>query len=275
MRKPLTSSAPTSTSSTTEAPLAEDKEDQDSNNFEQYKRRFKPKSTFSRRPVKKEDDPLPASVNADEEEVAGKKKSFSQTAGSPFGRRRQQQQEKQKRLLDEDKPEEPSVPASLVRINKETPKRIRPGYGRSTTTESSLDNEEEEFGSVLAPPWSATSVVRAASQTGRWKEIGNRRRRCRRTAQDVGQHHFRRPQSGRFDRTGKRLPCPARAVPTGTGGRALGCEHGRGRSATEASPFLLHHGNQWSHPILPIEELFNIRVRDNGTGMWITSARLP
>ena len=167
VRKPLTSSAPTSTSSTTEAPLAEDKEDQDSNNFEQYKRRFKPKSTFSRRPVKKEDDPLPASVNADEEEVAGKKKSFSQTAGSPFGRRRQQQQEKQKRLLDEDKPEEPSVPASLVRINKETPKRIRPGYGRSTTTESSLDNEEEEFGSVLAPPWSATSVVRAASQTGR------------------------------------------------------------------------------------------------------------
>ena len=273
VRKPLTSSAPTSTSSTTEAPLAEDKEDQDSNNFEQYKRRFKPKSTFSRRPVKKEDDPLPASVNAEEEEVAaaGKKNLFGKLPGSPFGRRRQQQQEEQKRLLDEDKPEEPSVPATPVRINKETSKRIRPGYGRSTTTvppptESSLDNEEEESGSVLAPPWSATSEPQAKPEGEKKSEVEGEE-----GAEEVPKIELVSITSVDHkaeDSIEEANDFPVQHEPFQP---ELAAEHlGVDMDAAVPQQEKPRHSfftMATNDPILPIEELLNIRVRDNGKGM--------
>lgn len=175
VRRPVTSSVSTSTSTTTEsvpAFVTDKSQDTKESNYEQYKRRFKPKAS-SNRPVKEEEPVVPAEVapvqiEGQEGDSSGRKNLFGKIPGSPFVRRRnqqKQQREEEERLIAEESPkpvfkeevvEMPSVPA---RPNK----RVRPGqFARTTTVAPVIEpllDDDEDSGSVLTSPnqWPPTS----------------------------------------------------------------------------------------------------------------------
>ncbi len=301
VRKPLTSaSTPSPSTSTTEAtpaPLMDKQEKSDESNFEQYKRRFKPKSSFSRRPMKdhKDDEPVAVDTEINKEEelpaAAGKKNLFGKLPTSPFGRRRQQQEEE--RLLAEEnakspvKPvEELQMPAVPVRVNKENNKRIRPGYGRTTTVtpaaEPSLDDDEES-GSVLVPPnqWSATSEPQdpAKSATPNVEKAQEEEELPKielvSVSSPVEDEHHNKPE---LIEEANEFPIQQQPFPFELDGPTLqdkpeqeaehlGVDMDGDSHTQQEKPRQSFFTMATNDPILPIEELLNIRVRDNGKGM--------
>lgn len=292
VRKPLTSAAAGSTSSTTESvPVSRseklDKTDKvdkpEESNFEQYKRRFKPKSTLSRRPAKEDEASLPAEMPQEELPITGRKNLFGKLPGSPFTRRRaQHQQEEEDRQLAENNAKtavKEEVAESIIppRFNKEG--RRRPGsFARTTTTpsviESSIDGQEESD-SVLAPPnqWPATlepeiSVKSSPSPVQEEEE-------------ELPKIELVSVSSYIEDGQEKKAETPVQEIhadniPSQPAGQTFIDKPDQPIEPTDeeepSSPLLDKPRHSFftmatNDPILPIEELLNIRVRDNGKGM--------
>lgn len=304
VRRPVTASPSTSTSSTTESvPVSVEKsQDTKESSYEQYKRRFKPKAS-SNRPVKEEEPAAPpaevAPADVQEEEPSGRKNLFGKMPGSPFVRRRmqqKQQREEEERLLAEESPK-PVVKEEVVEMPSVPPrpnKRIRPGQFARTTTvapiiEPSLDDDEES-GSVLASPdqWPPTSgpqisiktetssmpkaeeeeesakieLVSVASVEAD-KDIENPKAQPIEEEQDYPTHQ---QQSYAFESAGQ----PFLDKPDLSSERVdsnVEEKEDKEPVPVQEKPRHSFFTMATNDPILPIEELLNIRVRDNGKDM--------
>jgi hypothetical protein len=327
VRRPVTAGPPSSTSTTTteSVPLMEkmDKvpESRESSNYDQYKRRFKPKPSFSR-PSPKEEEPAAspseevasakADVREEEDPSSSRKNLFGKMPGSPFVRRRiqqKQQREEEERLLSEesskgpaaikkesvDKEEMPAVPAGpALRPNK----RIRPGQFARTTTaapivEPSLDDEDEPASSVLASPeqWPPTSephtpvkpeisgglpaaeeeeespkieLVSIAPAPPANEESDNHQPQQHQPAEEPEEFPtHQQPPPFAFESSGQ----PYLDKPDVSSER-MGTEEEQPEPIqVQEKPRHSFFTMATNDPILPIEELLNIRVRDNGKDM--------
>ncbi|XP_057371905.1 titin-like [Daphnia carinata] len=305
VRRPVTAS-PTSTSSTTESvPVSVEKsQETKESNYEQYKRRFKPKASANR-PVKEEEpvtptaEVAPVQVDVQEEEPSGRKNLFGKMPGSPFVRRRiqqKQQREEEERLLAEDSPK-PVVKEEVVEMPSIPPrpnKRMRPGQFARTTTaapiiEPSLDDEEES-GSVLASPdqWPPTSEPQISGKTetssmpkaeeeaesakielvsvasiATDKDIENPEPQPIEEEQDYPTHQ---QQSYAYESAGQ----PFLDKPDLSSERVdsnIEEKEDKEPVPVQEKPRHSFFTMATNDPILPIEELLNIRVRDNGKDM--------
>ena len=282
--------------------------DSKESNYDQYKRRFKPKPSFSRPSPKEEEfaappiDEVPAAkADFQEEDPSERKNLFGKMPGSPFVRRRiqqKQQREEEERLLSEESPkpavkesakeEMPAVPVSSLRPNK----RIRPGQFARTTTvapivEPSLDDEDEPA-SVLASPdqWPPTSEPQSPVRT----EVSSMQRPDEEespkielvsvapapAANEESENHQPHPAEEHEEYPTHQQP-PFAFESSGqpfldkpdVSSERMGteAEEEHGPVHVQEKPRHSFFTMATNDPILPIEELLNIRVRDNGKDM--------
>ena len=278
IRKPATSGFTTSTSTTEQAPTL------DSSAEIPSKRRFKPKSSFSRsRPSLDEDDeesPIAAPLSDDketlqeEETIAAINKNrntFAKIPTSPFDLRRAQLQ-KEAAATGEEVGKQFASEVMVSNHSKKMGGKRRPHQSRTTAQpqpETAFSNDE--LASNLPAPTQPT--VSPQQKAPDDEQVGEEPRIELVEGGDVQAHDAEEQQPHH----------PAAAVPTyeddynyeSESNHQLADEK---KTEMPQEPSYLdtllarnpHHLSSSlfsDDPILPIEELLNIRVRDNGKGM--------
>lgn len=273
-RKPVTSApsvSSTTQSTSTQSVPAEAEKANEETPFEQYKRRFKPKpAAQARRPVKDEEA---ASSNVQQEEVpvGGKKNLFGKLAN----RRRIQQEQRQEEIVAETPHNEeliqPAVKGTTAptvhRYNKDN--KRRPGSSSRTTAAPVVEPLPVDSDRDAVPAPTTTSDVPApvTNPPKDEEEAPKIELISVASVDENGQHDEKNKAESSEDPSHIIHPESQPAFmdkPEDPEERPAITEEEGDDQERFRHPFFAMANND---PILPIEELLNIRVRDNGKDM--------